>query len=74
MSDEPIPLTRAAFERFWFRYDEADEAKLIEYAQTYPAAAATLAILRAEVAEWWPILVHECECEPLAAPLPGVPQ
>jgi hypothetical protein len=68
MGDDVYPLTRAAFSRFWFRYDESDETALIEYAKTYPAAAATLARLRAEVAEWWPILVGECGRGSLTAP------
>ena len=58
---EDVILTREAFARFWFRYDESPvEAQLAEYAQSYPAARATLERLHAEIAEYWPMLVEEC--------------
>ena len=67
MGDDAIPLTRAAFSRFWVRYSEADEAKLIDYAQTDPQAAEELDILRDEIAYHWKLLVEECEREPAGA-------
>jgi hypothetical protein len=67
-TDPGVILTREAFARFWFRYAEsAPEARLVEYAEKDPDASAFLAATREEIAEYWPMLVEECQ-RPVAAP------
>jgi hypothetical protein len=61
VSEDAIRLTREAFERFWFRYCEADKARLFLHAQTDVDAEKQLDTLMGEVAEYWPMLVQECE-------------
>ncbi len=60
MPETTVPLTLEAFRRFWFRYSEMDEARVTEYAKTDPDASTALDSANAEIAEYWPMLVEEC--------------
>ena len=60
-SSTTIALTPEAFRRFWFRYLEyPTETNLTKYAETDPDASAALVGVEQEIAEYWPIMVEEC--------------
>jgi hypothetical protein len=55
-----IVLTPQAFRRFWFRYCEMNEDRMRQYAETDPEVEAALSGTLAEIEEYWPMLVEEC--------------